>query len=440
MSQRIRVPLSPTLLASGDFDGNGTVDFVAGGSFWGVSVIFVSPEGVLQPRINLPTAGWVYDIDAFDANGDGLTDILVSVDNPSPPRLLLIESLGAGLFRTSHTYPADAGPVALAVWDRDGDGDRDVLLLNGRDGPGNRLVDFRNIGQGRFAGTKLDAPGVGPSTILLHDLDADGQQDYVLGYRFEGPGTLHLSSRAFAPVPLEGSTTHGQIQLANVDDDGKLDLVATTSGGSLEIHRGRPDGTFAPRDQRPYNFVSGASDIELADFDGDGRTDIAWPSYLSRTLEIVRGVGDATFEKWMSLEVGTGFMSAATTDLDGDGRPDLVAANFETNELAVLLNRGNGRFDKTQTLSVPYSPRALLFGDPDRNGAVDLLVGGQNGQITLLSQFANGMFAEQRIVGMGRAIDLQLADVNGDGVQDLLAASFEGGSLDVYFGRCRPTP
>src|SRR6185312_3294664 len=85
-----------------------------------------------------------------------------------------------------------------------------------------------------------------------------------------------------------------------------------------------------------------ASQLAMADFDADGRLDVAVPLHGSRKVSVLRGLGSAGFGAESVYPVGNGPTALAIGDLDGDGKADLAVANDSSNTVSILLGAGNG--------------------------------------------------------------------------------------------------
>jgi len=124
------------------------------------------------------------------------------------------------------------------------------------------------------------------------------------------------------------------------NDDGKPDLAVANETGfstsTVSILLGNGNGTF----QRPLIFAAGsnASFVAVADFNLDGKLDLAVADTGSDTISILLGLGNGIFQPALNFEVGSGPAWIGVTDLNDDGRPDLIVANSLSDTLSVLIN------------------------------------------------------------------------------------------------------
>jgi hypothetical protein len=262
-------------------------------------------------------------------------------------------------------------------------------------------------------------------------------------------------------LPRSGQWRNG-FDLADIDGDGILDLVhgPVRKGGRLPaVFLGDGSGGFLRMKgltlpPLPYDY----GDAAAADFDGDGRADIALAIHL-RGIVALRNAGDGTFtdiSRGLPLgDAGKGFSSRAieTVDWDGDGRPDLVTSSegpvrFGTSAatppggLRVFLNRG-GRWEAVAPPAVDMGfGDSLAVADVDGDGRPDAVTpaGGADGKSILHLNDGSGWrdVALAELRGSGSVGAVATGDVDGDGRNDIVVGylDVEGGAwnagIDVF--------
>jgi hypothetical protein len=211
------------------------------------------------------------------------------------------------------------------------------------------------------------------------DVNGDGRPDLIVG-RVSGllDVLLQLPGGSFAaPSTFDVrafSTRPADLAVADLNQDGVVDLVLANMGTDLVVLPGLGGGAFGA----PRHFVVGnmASDVELADVDGDGRLDAVTANSVANTLSVLHGNGDGTFSPAQTLTVLPFSTNAAAVglslvDVDGDGQRDIVASWFRANALVAFL-RQQGGWSGAVSLATRQGPTALAAGDFDRDGKVDL--------------------------------------------------------------------
>jgi len=190
-------------------------------------------------------------------------------------------------------------------------------------------------------------------------------------------------------------------------------------------------------------FSSGAGGapvgVAMADFDADGRPDVATANNATNTVAVLLGAGTGSLGA--AATYGTGAGSApqwvAAADLNGDGRPDLVTANTGTNQVGVLLNNGNGTFGAVATYGsgAGSAPLGLTLADLNADGNPDIVTA-NNGSNTIgvLLNAGGGSFGTvvTYATGTGTApLGVAMADLNGDGRPDVVTANSGNSTASV---------
>jgi hypothetical protein len=219
--------------------------------------------------------------------------------------------------------------------------------------------------------------------------------------------------------------------LADVDADGKLDLaVANGNIPGLVIFRGNGAGGFGAPLQFPAPR-SFHSSLVAADFDLDGHLDLA---LQASGLWIYRGDGTGNFVVAARFGVvgpeGEGGSVAAGADLDGDRRVDLAVGR------ALLFNHPGWDFGAQRQFPVGLLPKAVAAGDMNDDGKTDLVTANAGSHdISVILGNGDGSFGPP-IPGplISSALDLEIADFDGDGHQDVALPDYDASTLRVFRG------
>ncbi|MBP9864628.1 VCBS repeat-containing protein, partial [Patescibacteria group bacterium] len=181
--------------------------------------------------------------------------------------------------------------------------------------------------------------------------------------------------------------------------------------------------------------------ITAADFNGDGKTDVATTNFGSGTISVLISDGAGAFATAVSYAVETSPIGITTAYLNGDAHLDLIVANYGSGSISVLLGVGNGTFGAATNYStgIGTSPGFMATGDWDGDGFVDLAVALTTGVVTFLGN-GDGTFDAKVLAatfGAG-AVGVVGEDFNGDGNIDLMINAgdatvvMEGSGTSIY--------
>ena len=275
--------------------------------------------------------------------------------------------------------------------------------------------------------------------LLPGDFNGDGLLDSVtvLGNTASNILVL-LSNKGNAPTqiltPLSNCTGTPVMATADLNDDGKLDLVLYCGGNYLEAYLGNGDGTF----QSPILEATPTSPgfFALADFNSDGFPDLA---YLTTSgFAIALNLGNAHFgnSQTYTLTGSAGFSTIANGDFNGDGKQDLIMGTG-FGSAAYVLGNGNGTFGAQQAL--PGNFNQFAVGDFNSDGYSDVAYFSAN-----INPENNYPFDTNVVVLLGGSNGLaatgQTIATNGSMTSFLVAIDLTGsGSLDLVLGNTGPS-
>ena len=172
--------------------------------------------------------------------------------------------------------------------------------------------------------------------------------------------------------------------------------------------------------------------MAVADFNGDGIPDIVTSNRGDNTVSVLLGNGDGTFEPEETFPTGKTPRTVAVGDLNGDGQVDIVTANLGDDTASVLLGNGDGTFTFGAQQSGPGSPLAPV---PGRRGRLERRRHPRHHHRQPPRQQrerAPGQLATARsrrrrpIPPDRRPFSVAVADLNGDGIPDIVTANYGG--------------
>ena len=308
----------------------------------------------------------------------------------------------------------------------------------------------------------------GPIASAIGDLDGDGKPDFVIAtsagqvgvfQNIGGVGSLGAGSFAAEvdlPLPSGGSGAFSGVMLADVDGDGKLDiLVCNSSLGWVVIYRNISTGGTLTTDSfaAPVVLITGADPrhVRVADLDGDGRPDVICANSGSGTISIFRNIGVAgtlttdSFAPRVDLACVNQCQDLAVADLDGDGKPDLAVVNFGATELSLFRNVSTIGVIDTNSFTVRVDlpamtqSQTIMAVDVDGDGKLDLVTGANGDAISIYRNTAtsgvlttNSFAAAVNFATPGWAHTVGVGDVNGDGKPDIGVVGQMGDFMSMF--------
>ncbi len=282
-----------------------------------------------------------------DINGDGVSDIIATHNNPMSQDLSVLRgsSTSKGTFSTPPDYFA-VGQTATSVIAKDFSGDGKVdLAVSVR--TLNKVFILTNKSSG--GATLFNDPpypgyavGRDPVALLLADFNGDSQMDLLSANYSENQIGVLLKKNdgTFMTPQLTSVVGEGPIALASglLTADGIPDVVtANFDGNNITVRQGKGDGTFT--------FLPSVMTTEkpravaIADLDRDGKQDLVAAISGRDQIWVWLGMGDGTFEPPQIFAVGHQPWALAVVDLDGDNHPDVITANQASDDVSILLNR-----------------------------------------------------------------------------------------------------
>jgi hypothetical protein len=183
--------------------------------------------------------------------------------------------------------------------------------------------------------------------------------------------------------------------------------------------------------------------VTTADFNKDGRLDVAIANYASHSVAVLLGQANGTLGAATTYGAGTsGYpQGIAAGDLNGDGRADLVVANSNSNTLGVLLAQANGTFGTVTTYAAGTYTNQVAIGDINGDGKLDLVATATNSNsvLVLLGQGTGGFGTAISYPVGTRPSDVALGDINGDNRLDVVVTNTDSNTAGVLLGQANGT-
>jgi hypothetical protein len=260
---------------------------------------------------------------------------------------------------------------------------------------------------------------------------------------------LLVPAAAFPQSPAFARTDYAFVgdQLAgDFNGDGKLDLAGLGAKTAV-IMLGNGDGTLQPRAE--FAVASWTQAAAAGDFNRDGNLDLMVTiNDINIGLSLLIGRGDGTFEPAVHFPNAARFDSPAlaAVDVDNNGNLDLVIGHqiacytapcLPARIISVIKGNGDGTFQPPAHIDVTSGTAEIAVGDFNRDGVKDLALASDSSRVHILTGTGNGSFTRQTLtlvasgnIGMDNT-DIDVADLNGDTFDDVVAAMSLNGSKTV---------
>jgi hypothetical protein len=443
---------SGTYLLALDVGNNGTLDVVLVKDSGPTAYYLLTNDGAANfSQSPLFFDGGPQTVVAADINGDGYLD-LAGVSNSQNWISVLFYSPISGGYGGSTNYSVGPQPRGLAVGDFNNDGRPDLVTTSTiNDGVIQVLL---NTGSTNYTGNffpPINTDRFGTALFIsVADFNSDGKADVALALNNSTTISIRLGNGAGGFNAFNGTNDYqiisqpANLTIADFNSDGKLDIATAnrTQSSEVSLLTGDGAGNFAP----PKHFTTGYGpwSTALGDFNSDGKLDLAVAfrnttgTANNNTFGLLLGDGAGNFPAiTKAYPVGSNPLAVAIADFNGDSKNDLLTMNQNSNDLSLLLGNGLGDFGAATTIGGFSSPRAFVVADFNNDLKPDIAVAnGGSSSVSVLLNNGAGVFTPAPgspyiVAGDPRAI--AVGDLNSDTKLDIVTGAFNGDRISVLF-------
>ncbi len=291
-------------------------------------------------------------VKAADINADGLQDLLVATSTFNAVYVLKNNSTPGNInFAAAVAFGTGAEPRKIAIGDIDKDGKADIITANQSDNSISILRNTSTAATISFAAKVDFTTAAIPEGVCTGDMDNDGKTDIMVACsNAAGVVSVFKNTSVAGTITLNARADYGSggytwdVATADMDGDGKPELISSNSGpNTVSVFRNTSTAAISFAAKVDFSTTSSPRGIAIGDLDADGKPDIVTANWFSSSeacvLKNTSVSGTLSFNAYVRFATQTGAGNAVIADFSGDGLSDIITANSQSGTITYLRNQ-----------------------------------------------------------------------------------------------------
>lgn len=438
-----------------DLDGNGLKDIVlsdpSSGNIFILHQVSNLSFSAKSLELNLDAnSNGIGQMEIGDLDGDGDTDIIVPENGNVDGDISWFENINSVFFR--HYINNQATAIRIPKFaDIDNDGDEDILVTLAKDiVPENEVMLYENLGDNNFINWRINDNIDYAADIEPADIDGDGDIDAFVTVR-DATDLIWLKNDGnkgnWQPFIIDQNVNQALgMRAVDLDLDNDTDVVVCSNNDD-KVFWYKNDGTGIFNKLIVDANVDAPREVEAADLDSDGDIDLAVAcTGPANAVVIYINNGMQIFTKQVAFTGKTAY-DIEIADWNSDGKPDIIFTLSSSSpfspqqEVVALINNGGNSFITTPLVINAEKGTGLKVADLDNDGDMDLVVGrNEQARVKMWLQTPTGLvgstISDAGSSSNTQVLGLDVADTNGDGKNEIVFADFSRDELVLISFNC----
>ncbi|MFY0631095.1 MAG: T9SS type A sorting domain-containing protein [Flavobacteriaceae bacterium] len=374
-------------------------------------------------------------LSAADLNNDGYKEIIVGsyYDNT----IMFYKNINGDIQYHQRQILISEGSTSyysdfdIHCVDVDNDGLVDIAVTQSGT---NKVSWYKNLGNYNFDGERSIAFINKPQTLIVADIDNDGDNDFIVGSKDDDKITLLINNgiAVFNQQVVINNANYGikKIKLFDLDNNGFLDIINGQEDGSIYWIKNINGSNFSSA-----QYITGSADagygFDFLDINGDSYEDIVFSSNYDDNLKYKLNINGNSFSSETIIDNSLSDpYNLLVKDFDNDGLKDIIISTTSDDKIGWYKNN-NGSFSPiVQITNNVSNPKYFLVEDIDNNNSLEIIVSSyqnnvpENQKLSIFKQNSTSSSYVENVINFyfSAANTIRIADLNNDGNNDIISA------------------